>query len=523
MPLKKLINFLSANCLYPVCLFVIFFVIGCSNPFHKNDEKEEFEELTKLFDVASKKADSGNIAGGARFVDSSLGGKKLTVKEKFKVFDYKNDLYFFWKDTAHARMYADSMLDLIQKSGKENYREEYAQANYAKGGVLFEEKKYNEAYQHYFIARHIGKTNLNSCTLSEYGYRVGMILFQQSRFLEAAKNFEEAFEQSKNCPTNFVVYYRRQEILSNISLCFQRVGRFDSALLYSDRALQYVKEYDGHFKDKPYFNEIARGVIYGNQGQIFKEEGDYKKAEELFKKSIEINSKKGGDNRDAQLNQLMLAEVYFLTNQPDSMQGILLKSRKSLDSIENKQAEIDWNRLSWKYYDSKQQPALAYKYLKTFTALNDSVQKVKNELNTYDVSEQINTLENEYKINSLEKENKVKNLYLLIFVITTAFGVAIFLFALFILRNTKTNYKILEGLNKQIKEQKIRLEEALQKVEEKSKEKDRILRGVAHDLRTPAASISMLTDLILTENDDKARSEMLKLVKTSCDNSLELM
>jgi signal transduction histidine kinase len=284
-----------------------------------------------------------------------------------------------------------------------------------------------------------------------------------------------------------------------------------------------VKEYDGHFKDKPYFNEIARGVIYGNQGQIFKEEGDYKKAEELFKKSIEINSKKGGDNRDAQLNQLMLAEVYFLTNQPDSMQGILLKSRKSLDSIENKQAEIDWNRLSWKYYDSKQQPALAYKYLKTFTALNDSVQKVKNELNTYDVSEQINTLENEYKINSLEKENKVKNLYLLIFVITTAFGVAIFLFALFILRNTETNYKILEGLNKQIKEQKIRLEEALQKVEEKSKEKDRILRGVAHDLRTPAASISMLTDLILTENNDKARSEMLKLVKTSCDNSLELI
>src|SRR5207253_5213036 len=152
--------------------------------------------------------------------------------------------------------------------------------------VLFFEKKYDEAYKYYFIARHVGKASVDLCTLSEYSYRIGMVLFQQSRFIEAAENFEAAFQQSENCPVDFISFIRRQEVLSNTALSFLRAGKPDSATAYCNKAFQYVKKYDGKFKNKEFFNDMARGVIYQNMGEIFKEQGSYSAAAAFFKKNI---------------------------------------------------------------------------------------------------------------------------------------------------------------------------------------------------------------------------------------------
>src|SRR5207253_8319846 len=104
-----------------------------------------------------------------------------------------------------------------------------------------------------------------------------------------------------------------------------------------------------------------------------------------------------------------------------------------------------------------------------------STATVKSKFNSYNVSQQIKMLEDQYKINSLQKENKLKNLYLLIFLIITAFGIAISLFSLYILRNTRKNYKVLESLNNQIEEQKTALKQTLSQLEDRNREKDRIL------------------------------------------------
>ncbi|MCW3108040.1 MAG: walK 3 [Segetibacter sp.] len=509
--------------LFPLSIILILTITGCSKNKVNSGSEGDFIELNKLFELASKKADSGNIRGGMQFIDSAVATKKLNVRERFKVLAYKSSVYFYFKDSANTMIYADSMLSLIEKNGKEKYNEEYALANYSKGDVLFFEKKYDEAYKYYFIARHVGKASVDLCTLSEYSYRIGMVLFQQSRFIEAAENFEGAFQQSVNCSLDFSSFIRRQEVLSNTALSFLKAGKLDSAQVYCDKALQYVRKYDGKFKDKEFFNDIAKGVIYENQGEIFKEQGSYSRAAAFFKKNIEINSKKGYDNRNAQLSQLSLAEVYFLNNNIDSMGLLLNQTRQSLDSIENKQAEIDWNRLMWKYNESEHQVAKAFKYLKNYTSLQDSTDKVKSRLNSYNVSQQIKMLEDQYKINSLQKENKLKNLYLFIFFIITTFVIIVFLFSLYILRNTRKNYSVLESLNNQIEEQKDTLKQTLSQLEDRNREKDRILRVVAHDLRAPVASISMLTNLILLETDNNARTEMLKLIKSSSDNSIALI
>jgi len=60
-------------------------------------------------------------------------------------------------------------------------------------------------------------------------------------------------------------------------------------------------------------------------------------------------------------------------------------------------------------------------------------------------------------------------------------------------------------------------------LEERNTEKDRILKVVAHDLRTPVASISMLTDLMLEEGNEADKKEMLLLTKAASENSLALI
>ena len=54
-------------------------------------------------------------------------------------------------------------------------------------------------------------------------------------------------------------------------------------------------------------------------------------------------------------------------------------------------------------------------------------------------------------------------------------------------------------LNEQISEQKADLEKALEEIKNSSREKDRILRTVAHDLRNPLGGISSLTNIMVEE------------------------
>jgi len=512
----------GSRCLLVVSVFFFILLSSCTTTSEKKSVLTN-TELNNLFDISSQMADSSDIRQSLQFLDSAIAPNKLDVSEKFKVLAYKCGTYYRKQDVKNAMKYADSMLLFIEKHGKETYKKEYALANYSKGDILFLMKAYNEAYKYYFHARLIGRMAVDSCTLSEYSYRIGMILFQQASFKEAARNFEEAWAQSSGCVSEFKWFYRRQEIMSNIAFSYMKAGMPDSAIKYYDKALAYVTQHDGKYENKESLIEIAKGVIYGHSAEAYKDKGNYTLAESLLKKSIAINTKKGYDNKDAEYSQLQLAHTYYLTGDLENMHELLGLSRQTLDTVTNPSAEIEWNRLMWKYYEKKNMDIDAYKYLLKYTELKNLAEKETTSLTANDVNHQIMSMEDQYKIDSLSKKNELKNLYLLVFIITTALGIAIFLFSLYILKNTRKNLEMQKQLHNQIEEQKLALEQTLIQLEEKGKEKDRILRVVAHDLRTPVASIAMLTDLIVAEPAESERSQMLQLIKTSCTNLLALI
>jgi signal transduction histidine kinase len=506
-------------------LLFLLFLCGCST----NDDKGSSPGVGDISVLLNKAADQPATEAKTRqihFIDSAIAGKQLTVSDRLKVYEFKAGIYTNQLgDHKKATIVTDSMIDLVEANGTERYKAEYALAHYNKGDILFNQKKYNEAYSHYYQARLVGKTSLDSCTLGEYSFRLALILYRQSRFIEAAEQFRTALNESGTCKLDFIRYFRLQQVLNNIGLSFYKAGEPDSALQYYQRALDYIAEKRVVFNDheRQYLNDIANAVIYGNMADIYRVKGDTARAKQLLRQSIHINTRKGHDAQDAQFSQVKLAELLFQEGYVDSTSTLLQQLRRGLDTMRNLRAEMDWNRLAWKYHEKRNDPSAAYPYLMRFTQLRDTLERESELIKSADLSQQIRILENQYEIQALQKDNELKNVYLWVVILAAIAGVAIIFFVFRNLKRSRKNVTLLQSLNAQVNEQKMQLQHALASVEDKSRQQERIMRAVAHDLRGPVATISMLCDLILNEKDETARAEMVNFIRTSCNNSLALI
>jgi signal transduction histidine kinase len=133
-------------------------------------------------------------------------------------------------------------------------------------------------------------------------------------------------------------------------------------------------------------------------------------------------------------------------------------------------------------------------------------------------------LENEYQVNLLKKDNKLGQAYLL--VVALLFGAAgiILGFILYNLNRSKKNVKVLRALNDNINKQKEQLQDTLGELENRNKEKDRILGIVAHDLRNPIAAISSLISILTEERGyTEEQLQIFELMQNACVNSIELI
>jgi two-component system, OmpR family, sensor histidine kinase VicK len=517
---KTVPSFATGFFIFGLTLIMLF--TSCSG--EKSDNNSGIGDIEELLDKAAAQQASDDRIAQIYFLDSALAGKTLTIKEQARVFAYKSDIY---NNQLHqygnAMIYADSLMLLVDNIDQEKYKTEHALANYSKGDVLFNTKDYSKAYEYYYKARLIGNTSLDSCSLSEYNFRLALILYRQGRFSEAAESFIRTFNESVSCSFDFPRYFRQQQVLNNVGLSFFKAGNNDSALHYYNKAIKFISENRTKFPDRQFMNDVAMGVIYGNISDVHKNNGDITLAKKLLRQSISINNQKGYDNMDAQYSQVKLADIYFDEGKVDSVYIVLTALRKGLDTVSNTRAEMDWNRLMWKFHNRKEDARKAYGHLMNFTVLRDSLEKESNQLKSADLSQQIKLLENQYEIQALQKDNELKNVYLWIFILAVALALVIVGFVFRNLNRSKKDVKLLQSLNKQVNDQKLQLTEALASLEEKNKQQDRILRAVAHDLRGPVATISMLADLVLNEQDLASRAEMIGFIKTSCNNCLDLI
>jgi two-component system sensor histidine kinase VicK len=514
-----------------LCVSLLLFIILNSCNKKKTEPGEYSDAFKPVFEQTSHYFDFGQPAKGIYYLDSAfIHIKKPSLNDKFRFYGfhyvYQQKTKF---DSKKALSYADSMLSIAQKSiSKQQYVSNFAEANYAKGDAYFNLNQYNDAYQCYFQGYLIAKNYLNRVSLSDYTYRMGMIMYKQAHYKLAAKYFKDSYSQSISIKSkdqgSFPAFYRKQELLDNIGISYRHNGDLDSSIFYFDKDLKYIDDNSLRFKDRPEMLEIARAVIYGNKAQAYIIKKEYDKAKGLLAKSIEINFRKGGDNRDAELSEIKLGQIYLIQHKKDSLIKLLTHIRTQLDTIKNEDAEGDWNHLMGGYYLQKGNADKAIHYIQRYNALKDSTIKKLSSLKESDVNQQLANFEKQYEIEKLSDNNKLQRIYLQVAIVCALMAVVIILLVWRNWRRSKLDVIMVKELNEEINQQKIDLEKAIEEIKINSREKDRILRTVAHDLRNPLGGIASLTNIMVeeTEPDSELRYQ-LKIIKDTSADTLELI
>jgi signal transduction histidine kinase len=247
----------------------------------------------------------------------------------------------------------------------------------------------------------------------------------------------------------------------------------------------------------------------------------YPEAEKFLKESIRINDKIGYAIQDAQTAKIKLAEVYLKLSRFTEAGEILLQLQAHLALPGNNPADefirMKWYELKWMYYDKTGNIPQAYNYLKRFQQNQDSITRANSRLKSIDMDVIFRENEQHYKLALLGNENQLKTGYLAaaVFFLVITIGILIAVWQ---------NRKRLKALNTKVTRQNKDMHTALSALQQSQEENARMMKIVAHDLRSPvAAAVSITTMLLEGGNLMPDDAEMLELMKTSSIHSLEMI
>jgi len=494
---------------------------GCSPKDAETGETQSgFDSVLNNADIVYSR---GSKIDALNLVREAHANNHKSLADQMKYFGYCHYIYWELHDYDRCLAISDSMLSLCNANkNQKNVNHWVIVAYNDKGDALLSTGRYLESYDCYYYAKKLAMECMDSCALSNYSYKLSMVLYKQRKYQEAAHYFEESLNETNSCKESFVLAYKKQEILDNLGLCYFHIGQLDSSIYYYNSALTYINDKLAVYSaERKTDIAMAKAVIYGNLGDAFKVKGNPDTAIKLFKASIETNLQKGFANEDAQLVQLKLAELLFKQKKVAEVEAILSSVAGELDSIPSKNAELSWNKLMWQLNDLKNDQGKAYQYFIKYSSINDSLNRENFQLLAADMQDRMKYQDKQHQLALFEKEVVQQR----IFVSCTAI-VLIFLMVTLIVFNrsklTRKNLETMKSLNNQIIEQKEKLQTANTDLEHQDQEKSRILRMVAHDIMHPINAITSLSELLLLESEEFSEEQrgMLKLIKEASENSI---
>lgn len=478
--------------------------------------------------------DSALVLGGRGMADKAItlvdshfsGFPRVSVIDQYRYYRFRFDLYNSYYspcyDPLRALTYADSMVWLL-KDRRLTLRlpAEYAAASSLQGQIYIELKRYSEAFRVYGSCRVIAERTGDSCLVAQYNSTMGTVRFRQGEYLQAVDLYKRALIGSGACKEDATSYHDIQGLLDNIALAYTRAGATDSALVYYGKAERYINEKRYLYTTDSLFPSIALAVVYGNEALAVQAKGDYPMAETLFRKAIAINQLPGRDNATAVIEKLHLAALYLSRHRIGEVMPLLQQTANSLPPDDEGTRKL-WLSLTWQYYEATGNPSRALKYLKSDLQLTDSISLKDRHRFAGSEDNILQLLEAQYNIQLLQKDNTIKGMSLLIGAVVL---LAICCVALLIRNNLRRHKRMLAQLslkNESISRREVQLEKLLEELDQRNKEKDRILQVVAHDLRSPIGGIKMMSDL-LTGKDPAQQTEMLAMVRQSAAHCLALV
>ncbi len=389
-------------------------------------------------------------------------------------------------------------------SSEEKYKSIYFDAILLKGDTYFRLGNFQVAYKYLYEGKRAGLEYNSTCDMAKYDYRIGMILYMQEKYAESISYFKQSFDKYNKCVTGFQIEFRKQELVSNIGLCYYKLGMYDSAITYYNNAAQIISNISINDSIQAKYIRMALGVINGNTGKAYYARGDMANSIPRLEYNIKVNTSPNLDYQDALTSVIALAKIYLEQKNYSKFLSTISVADKYEDSAHVQKHFFEIYKLKSKYYTElgKYQEALSAitKYIST----DDSLKKESEDLKNADLLISIQSLEKEYELDQLKKINAISNKYLFIAILISSLLVLGIVFFVVLLRKYRSEQKRTAKINLQVKEQSdllLQANEEIQKnlevLRKREIEKNRIMNMLAIDLQSPNARvISLLKQII---------------------------
>lgn len=449
-----------------------------------------------------------------------------SLEELSLKYEHLIKFYFYDGQTDMIRRYVDSLERLSDPDDSDCYRGRatylFAKAYLVdkSGGSLLEiiqlheeGKKYNSRF-------------VEECRVKLIPFTLARIYGRQQHYDEAINYLKEELLQMEDCQrfTSRYDFANLQALLNSIGVYYERMNKLDSAEVYYSRALDFVQEHKASTKPDDNFANLAEAVIKGNLGGIFLGQGKYDLAEQYFIASIEVTDQPDMDPGDALLTKIKLLDLYDATNRKqdalsllddinsDALLGVDIESEVRLSTFASRFFSRQGDYEQALYWKERQRVAEIEKFNQF------DLQR------TRDVEEKIDLINQQFSYDILERKNTLKT--------RTIWGISVMGLLLILLvsllavnrRDHKRHIENLSVLNEKVSSKNRELLVSLRDLQVSQEENKKLMRVLAHDLRTPIASIVNLSDLLLTPDLSQDEiHEMVNLQKRSAHGLLSLI
>lgn len=460
-------------------------------------------------------------------VDGDIISKMLdTLKKEIKKDDIENLSYYYYyrglttKDKVALIGYADTALSLFSKpKTQQEFPNAYIKALLLKSQVYLSFNRESEALEYYFIIKSLVNENLNPVDYAAYTTKIAEIYGLQHRYRQAAGYYLESFNvlnQSKNWGANNIVYLK-QSSLNSAGYYYEKANVLDSAQLLYKRGLSYLDEEKSHHNITQTQLNQSKIVFLDNLGGVLAKKGQFEEALAKLEEAVAINAY--SEERSKSTTYLKLANVYtHFKNYPKA--NIALNKADSLITqyyTDDYNLKPRLNKAKSEFFFAQNKFKQGSEFLKRYIQQTDSSNNASNDLAKMDLNSKFEAVRVKRDLKLLAELNEHKTMYLIFSGIFIVMLIPIILLAHKNAKQSKKNERQTARYSRQ-------LEKAMKKLEEKNKDYAKMMKIMAHDLKNPISGMVVIANLLLMEenfNDDE--KEMLQLIVTSGENSVEMI
>ncbi len=515
-------------------LIAIFFtallpvlLISCEGISIMRNDSNSLSDTIKV--RAHRLRDSGLFLPAIRYTDSAYRHfQNPSHSDLYKKYNFlfNTNLYYTLNIDA-AILYADSMRKSAEAEPEGKVKaDDLIMAYLQSGDVLLKAGRYREGYRYFVKGKLEAEKREDKHLMDEYYHRLAMANYWQGEYARSNKYFKEEIKAltTQRHRDTFDRFCRLQEAYDNVGITYQAQDKKDSAYIFFKFTLAFLDKCEPDFPDKKGFFGVARSVVYGNLSETYREMDSLNQATFTLKESLRLIGSDGPKTVSDYVNIIGLAELCARECKFNTADSLLNSCKDAIYSLKHNQAKGEWLNVKWMILDLKKDTGHAYTTLTELNRVDENRRKYRSHMSSQDITREIENLEREQELEVLKREDIRKNYLLGITCIASAMALFIIWLIRKNLNQSKSNEKRLGDMNEQIQSRNDYLQVALHSLEQSQADNTRLMKIVAHDLRSPIGGVKSAAEILL---DEPGRSEddieMLQVIKDSAANSLALI